>query len=327
MKITNTLPTPLTALKDADIYTHGHLPVAAAYCRRLGLVDLVNEMVPSQMELKPGLVVQAMVLDTLSGRTPLYRIKDFMAEQDVQLLLGTAVDPANFHDTNLARSLDAIFESGPSKIVTALGVRATQEFALDTNAVSYDTTSTSVWGDYRVCEKKDFDLGPLITHGHSKDNQPQLKQFMTELLCVDQGVPIFSNTLNGNSSDKKSNNKVLSQISALMAKHGLGTGAFVYVADSAMVTETNLDNMGENLFVSRLPATYSECQRAVKEAVSSNKWVDIGSLVQIPTNCNRPNASYKIFETSVTLYKKLYRALVVHSSSHDKRRQKNLRKP
>ncbi len=326
MKITNTLPTPLTALKDADIYTHGHLPVAAAYCRRLGLVDLVNEMVPSQMELKPGLVVQAMVLDTLSGRTPLYRIKDFMAEQDVQLLLGTAVDPANFHDTNLARSLDAIFESGPSKIVTALGVRATQEFALDTNAVSYDTTSTSVWGDYRVCEKKDFDLGPLITHGHSKDNQPQLKQFMTELLCVDQGVPIFSNTLNGNSSDKKSNNKVLSQISALMAKHGLGTGAFVYVADSAMVTETNLDNMGENLFVSRLPATYSECQRAVEEAVSSNKWVDIGSLVQIPTNCNRPNASYKIFETSVTLYKKLYRALVVHSSSHDKRRQKKLEK-
>ena len=326
MKVADTLPSSLAALNGADIFTHGHLPIAAAYCRSLGLVDIVNNMVPSQMELKPGLVVQAMVLDTLSGRTPLYRIKDFIAEQDVQLLLGTAVDPTDFNDTNLARSLDAIFQAGPSKIVSALGVRATQEFALDTNSVSYDTTSTSVWGDYRQCESEDFDQGPLITHGHSKDNQPQLKQFMTELLCVDRGVPIFSNTLDGNSSDKSSNNKVLSQISALMAKHGLGAGAFVYVADSAMVTEKNLNDMNANLFISRLPATYSECQRAIEEAVSSNLWVDLGSLAQIPTKYNRPCAIYKVFETSVTLYKKHYRALVVHSSSHDKRRQKKLEK-
>lgn len=326
MKVADTLPTSLTALNGADIYTHGHLPVAAAYCRRLGLVDLVNKMVSSQMELQPGLVVQAMVLDTLSGRTPLYRIKDFMADQDVELLLGTSVDASNFHDTNLARSLDAIFESGPSKIVSALGVRATQEFALDTNAVSYDTTSTNVWGEYRQCENKDFKQGPRITHGHSKDNQPQLKQFMTELLCVDRGVPIFSNTLDGNSSDKKSNNKVLSQISALMAKHGLGPGAFVYVADSAVVTEKNLNDIGENMFVSRLPATYSECQRAVEEAVACNQWVDLGSLAQIATHNNRPCARYKVFETSVSLHQKQYRALVVHSSSHDKRRQKKLEK-
>ena len=326
MKVSDTLPANVHDLKDADIYTHGHLPVAAAYCRRLGLVELVNHMVPSKMELKPGLVVQAMVLDTLSGRTPLYRIKDFMANQDIELLLGTALSPAAFNDTNLARSLDAIFESGPSKIVSALGVRATQEFALDTQSVSYDTTSTSVWGDYRRCENDNPPPGPIITHGHSKDYLPHLKQFMTELLCVDRGVPIFSNTLDGNSSDKTSNNKVLSQISALMARHGLGPGAFVYVADSATVTEKNLDCMESNLFISRLPAIYAEQQRAVDEAVASNQWVDLGSLAQIPTKSNRPCASYKIFETSVTLYKKRYRAVVVYSSSHDKRRQKKLDK-
>ena len=277
------LPKEFNNLKGADFFTHGHLPVAAAYCRRLGLIEIVNQMVPSQMHLSPGLVVQAMVLDTLSGRTPLYHIEDFMAEQDIEVLLGTAVLAAQFNDTNLARSLDAIFEAGPSKIVTALGVRATQEFALDTSAVSYDTTSTSVWGDYGKCEHDTPPPGPVITYGHSKDNQPQLKQFMTELLCVDRGVPVFSNTLDGNSSDKTSNNKVLSHISTLMAKHGLGTGAFVYVADSAMVTEKNLDSAGTSLFISRLPATYTECQRVIEEAVSSNRWVDWGTLAQIPT--------------------------------------------
>lgn len=152
MKVADSLPANLAALKGAEIFTHGHLPVAAAYCRRLGLVDIINQLVPSQMKLKPGLVVQAMVLDTLSGRTPLYHIKDFMANQDIELLLGTFVDPDSFNDTNLGRSLDAIFEAGPSKVISALGVRATQEFALDVKAVSYDTTSTSVWGDYRQCE-------------------------------------------------------------------------------------------------------------------------------------------------------------------------------
>lgn len=324
MKVSDSLPQGFRQMEGAEVHVHGYLPVAAAYCRRLGLVDLVNDMVPSQMELKPGLAVQAMVLDTLSGRTPLYRVEDFMAAQDVELLLGTAVRPDAFNDTNLARSLDAIFASGPSKIISELGVRAVREFALDTSAVSYDTTSTSVWGDYRQCEADDPPPGPVITHGHSKDHLPELKQFMTELLCVDRGVPIFSSTLDGNSSDKTSNNRVLSQISTLMARHGLGPGAFVYVADSAAVTEANLDCMGANLFVTRLPATYSECSRVVEEAVSSNRWDELGELAAIPTKSNRPCASYKAFETSVDLYGKKYRAVVVHSSAHDKRRQKKL---
>ena len=37
--------------------------------------------------------------------------------------------------------------------------------------------------------------GPVLTHGHSKDHRPDLKQFMTELLCVERGVPIFGRTL------------------------------------------------------------------------------------------------------------------------------------
>ena len=204
MKVGYSLAPACEVLAGADIFNHGHLPVAAAYCRRLGLVELVDQMVPTHMALRPGLVVQAMVLDTLSGRTPLYRVEQFMAGQDVELLLGEAVPTHAFNDTNLARSLDAIFAAGTSKIVTELGIRATSTFRLDTTVPSYDTTSTSVWGDYRACELEHPPSGPLLTHGHSKDHLPQLKQFMTELLCVDRGVPIFGRTLDGNSSDKTS---------------------------------------------------------------------------------------------------------------------------
>lgn len=89
----------------------------------------------------------------------------------------------------------------------------------------------------------------MITHGHSKDHRPDLKQFMTELLCVERGVPIFGRTLDGNTSDKTANNQMLSRIGTLMAQPGFGPGAFVYVADLAMVTEENFSAVGTNQFL------------------------------------------------------------------------------
>ncbi|MCK5914558.1 MAG: IS1634 family transposase, partial [Deltaproteobacteria bacterium] len=321
MKI-ESLPAEFETLEGADIFTYGHLPAAAAYCRRLNLVEIINSIVSSEMNIQPGVVTQAMVLDTLSGRSPLYRLKEFLTGQDVELLTGDDLSADAFSDVNVGRSLDAIFEAGPSKIVTALGAQATEAFALDTSTPSYDTTSTSLWGDYRDCEDDNPPPGSIITWGHSKDKRPDLKQFMTELLCVDRGVPIFGRTLDGNSSDKTSNNVILSRISSIMAKHGLGSGAFVYVADSAMVTKENLEAVEPNLFVSRLPANYKECDRAIGVAVDTNDWTHIGQMSETITRGNRPCAKYKAFETTVTLYEKKYRAVVIHSSSHDKRRQK-----
>ncbi len=326
MQIRDSLPADLEGLQEATIYTHGFLPIAAAYCRRLGLVELVNSMISSQMELKPGLVVQAMVLDVLSGRNPLYHVEHFLEQQDIQLLLGETVDAHAFNDTNLARSLDAMFECGTSKIVTELGFRAASIFQLNLGTASYDTTSTSVWGEYRECENEEPPEGPIITYGHSKDHQPQLKQFMTELICVDRGVPIFGRSLDGNSSDKESNHEMLTRISSIMAKHGLGPGAFVYVADSAMVTGPNLKALGSNRFITRLPGTYDACKNAIAAAVDAGNWVTLGSLTEHPAVKSRPDAEYKVHETTVVLYDVPYRAVVVHSSSHDIRRQKKLEK-
>ena len=53
----------------SEIHQHSYLPAIAAYCRKLGVIELVNEIVPSQMNVSPGHIVQAMVLDTLSGRS------------------------------------------------------------------------------------------------------------------------------------------------------------------------------------------------------------------------------------------------------------------
>lgn len=305
---------------DTSFFTHAHLPIAAAYCRTLDVMGVVDRIVPTSMELSAGMAVQAMVLDLLSGRSPLYRVEQFWEQQDRLLLLGENVTSHLFNDTNLGRALDAIFEAGPSRIITELGLEAARKFNLDMSAVSYDTTSTSVWGEYRGSEHDPPAEGPRIVRGHSKDGRPDLKQFMTELLCVERGVPIFSSTLDGNSSDKRSNNRMLSRISSLMARQGLGAGAFVYVADSAMVTLDNLSLLGDMRFVSRLPGNFSACAQAVDCAVESNLWTHMGRLAELDST--RAAAEYKAHETTVELGGTTWRAVVVHSDAHDRRRQK-----
>ncbi len=48
-----------------------HLPIVKQYAKRIKLVETINKLVDSQMDLAPGMAILAMVLDTLSGRTPL----------------------------------------------------------------------------------------------------------------------------------------------------------------------------------------------------------------------------------------------------------------
>jgi len=255
----------------------GHLPIVKQFAKQINLVDTINTMVKSQMQLPPGQAVLAMVLDTLSGRTPLYRLKEFFQEKDTELMLGSQIDPELFCDHNLGRVLDKIFDTGTQAIFSQLSQNAVKRFDIDSRKVHFDTTSISVYGDYELSQD------PFkITYGHSKDHRPDLKQFLISLLCVDRNIPIVGAPKDGNASDKTLNNELLSNISKHMASHGLKPGAFVYVADSAFVTKDNLEKASSEhtMFLSRLPATYKECSRAVQKAVNANDWIALGSLAE-----------------------------------------------
>jgi transposase len=161
-----------------------------------------------------------------------------------------------------------------------------------------------------------------IRHGYSKDKRPDLKQFVLSLLCVDGDIPIVGKLEDGNASDKKINHRVLGEIARHMHEHGVAEDAFIYVADSAMVTEENLART--TAFITRLPATYNECERVILKAIDADDWTEVGRIAHSAPSKNRPGATYRVYEGSVNLYDQPYRAVVVHSSAHDKRRQKRL---
>ena len=301
----------------------GHLPIVKQYAKQMNIVETIDAMVQNEMQVSPGVTVLAMVLDTLSGRSPLYRLQNFFKNKDTELLLGEAVDPGVFADHNVSRVLDSLYETGTGKIFSQIAQNAIGAFALDVGSAHYDTTSINVFGDY------DWQDPPFnITYGHSKDKRPDLKQFLLEMLCVDRDVPIIGATRSGNASDKKLNNELLGGISKHMTRHGIDPGAFIYVADSAMVTRDNLKQAQKNHihFLSRLPANFGDCDRVIQQAVAANddQWSNVGILAKTPATNKRPSAHYRVFETQVSLYGTEYRAVVVHSSSHDRRRHKRI---
>ena len=305
-----------------EVYPVHHLPIIKAYADQLGLVSLINHYVPTEMDVDAGTVVLALVLDTLSGRSPLYRLEEFFASQDTALLLGKALPAAALNDDQVGRVLDRLYECGTMKLCTACAVRAAARFDLHKHSVHFDTTSCSVWGDYAFAETQEVPF--RVTYGYSKAKRPDLKQFVLSMLCVERAVPIWGKPEDGNASDKTLNTTLLSEIAQILGRQGVQPGASIYIADAALVTEDKLAALRETLFITRLPATYSACGRVITEAVASSQWEEVGVLAQTKPTQHRPGTSYKVAERQVTLYGKAYRAVVVHSSSQEQRRQKHL---
>jgi transposase len=299
-----------------------YLPIFKAIADELDLVGLVDQLVSSEMHVSCGLIVLGLVLDTLSGRSPLYRLVEFFEGRDTEILLGESVPAAVFDDHTVGRVLEKLFETGSQMIYCELAMRALALFNVGTKRLHFDTTSNSVCGDYIYDEQMPPPF--KIVHGHSKDHRPDLKQFVVSLLCAEGKVPLWGKLEDGNASDKTLNNELLSKVAGRIVEQGMAEEAFIYIADSAMVTEANLEAAANQPFITRLPATYAQCQRVIKKAVAADRWHDVGQIATTKPTKNRPAVLYRISESKVELYGKSYRVVVVHSSSHDRRRQKKI---
>lgn len=311
-----------------EISNAGFLPIVSAYAARIGLVERIDHLLHCQMEVSPGRVVLALILDALTGRSPLFRLEQFFVDKDVEHLLGEAIPVSRFNDDTLGRVLDRLADVGTNTALGVVMLGVMKSFDLDMSHVHHDVTSHSVYGDYLLYEWEGHSHPFVITEGFSRDHRPDLKQLTHSLLCVDHGIPIASKLLDGNQSDKTINKNLIPEMVERM--RSLGREDFIYVADSALITPDNLaliDDWDKGfLFVSRLPMTYHECRHAIDQAVDADLWEEIGTISDEPETKNRKPASYRSFETAVTLYGITYRALVVHSDAYDQRRQKKVDK-
>lgn len=134
-------------LPPIEAYHVQHLPIVKAYTDKIGVVEMINQLVPTEMAIDPGTIVLGMILDTLSGRSPLYRLEEFFTHQDTALVLGKAVPPEVLQDDTVGRVLERLYDTGTMKGFTACAVRADRVFGFDKRYVHVDTTSITVYGE------------------------------------------------------------------------------------------------------------------------------------------------------------------------------------
>lgn len=306
---------------DVGSFTLAHLPIVKAYGQRMGFVEIIDRALPGGMHASPGKVLLGLVMNVLCSRSPLYRVEEFFRTRDVGLLLGEEMTAGMLNDDAIGRVLDRTYEYGTWKIFSEICLHAFRNFSVDCSVVHQDTTSVSVWGEYEPAPGDPI----RIVHGFSKDKRPDLKQFILSLLCVEGNLPCHAGILDGNAADKKTNGKIIAELPRIMARHGVADQGFIYVADSALATETNLSLLGDDIrFITRLPENFGVCGQLIGRSIVSDSWQDVGRLSHRKVKGKEVCARYRLREETVELYGRTYRVVVVHSDAHDRRRQKRI---
>jgi transposase len=296
----------VTALESRVV---GALPLLRHISGQLEIVDVIDSMVPwdaRHCRLSPGQRIEALILNTLAGRSPLYRVAEFYEDTATELIFGPGVLPEALGDDALARALDKLAEAGPRRVYSAVAARACLLEGIEHDFLHYDTTSISLFGDYPDDPPQDLQL----TYGYSKDNHPELKQFVLGILGNRQGIPIWADARDGNSEDTQANADVIDTFCSALSPEQLRRT--VHVADSKLVTPDNLRRLHKLgvRFLSRLPDTYAAGRAAKEAAIAGDQWEDLDALARNPRS---DPAHYRASEQSGVIDGRPYRLVVIHS--------------
>ena len=304
-----------------EAFNQGPGPLISALYDQLKIGQIIDDMVrwdPVQCRLSPGTRIKAMVINIFSRQRPLYRLYESFEYMDIENLFGKDIQRDDLTDYNMARALDKLGERGPWEVFSTICMRAICHEEIELKYLHSDTTSLSLYGTYEDQDGREF----IITHGHSKDKRPDLKQFLYGLSVTPDKVPVCADVKSGNTSDKAWNFDFIEKLA-----QSLNPKIFkdvIYIADSALITEDNLKRMGKHhlKFISRLPGNFK-----LEKELKAKAWENEAAFQ--PLGCfsdKKDAASYSVQEFKAELHGKPYRFLVVHSTKLDGRKTRSLQK-
>ncbi len=209
----------------------GSLPVIAAFCRRLGIAAIIDDLVPIRdvATVTAGQAVEAMICNRLTSPAPLVHLEDWARAWAAEEILGIA--PASLNDDKLGRTLDAIAPH-LEQITSAVAAAAITTFDIDISRLHWDMTSFSLHGAY---DDTDEDY-PEPRYGHPKDRRPDLLQIQAGIAAAgDGGIPVYHRAYDGGAAE-------VSQVSGAMTalKKIAGAKTFLLIGDSKLISYDNV---------------------------------------------------------------------------------------
>lgn len=286
--------------KEIEIQNIDHLGIVAGIIDAIGLVEIINELIPSEKgeKVSSGHVVKAMILNGLGFVSkPLYMFPQFFETIACEHLIGAGVKPEYLNDDKLGRVMDKLFIKGLDTTFLTITLKAAQKFNVSLSKSHLDSSSMHVHGEYNsslpsvifenqqlVNNQESEELAVkspkeiTITYGYSRDHRPDLKQFIIELICSSDGdIPIFLKLASGNQADSS----CFGQIAVDYQKQ-LKVDSLI-VADCALYSETNIKLMSDLRWLCRVPLSIKSAQSLIStlresELIASNlkgyKWTE-----------------------------------------------------
>jgi len=194
-----------------------HLPLVGHTIDRLGISDVIDRLLPKdgRMAVSDAQCVRLMILNILHGRVALYKMGDWLAGTDVDVVLGEGCSPDAFYDDRLAGTLDRLFGLGIDNVLSEVvqGYLRSEEAPAE-YSVHTDTTTIKFFGAYERELEPDE---PKPTWGHSKDHRPDLEQLVYGLsLHGAVGIPLCVSMLDGNATDQTANRWHIDELAGLL---------------------------------------------------------------------------------------------------------------
>ena len=294
-----------------------HHGLVAATCKDLGIAERINSKIGKQDErrvVSTGKAVVAMILNGLGfTNRRLYLTHQFFDSKPTEVLLDENIKASDITDHTLGHALDEIAEYGPSKLFGEIAFEVAIENNLLGDLNHLDTTSLSLDGAY---ETQADDTEPAVievTHGHSKDHRPDLKQVVLSLVVNGpSAMPLFMEPLNGNSSDKTSFHETIKKVEAFKKQINLNKN-FKWVADSALYSKEKLLRKNDHLWLTRVPETIAKAKAIISRADADIEWKVL-------------DKGYKIAPFSSNYGEVEQRWLLVYSEQAFQREQKTVEK-
>ncbi|WP_083882639.1 IS1634 family transposase [Nostoc sp. PCC 7524] len=269
-----------------EIQNIDHLGIVAGIIDRIGLVEIINELIGVEKgeKISSGHVVKAMILNGLGFVSkPLYMFPKYFETIACEHLMGVGVKPEYLNDDKLGRVMDKLFIKGLDTIFSIIALKAAQKFGVSLSSSHLDSSSMHVHGQYntRLPEVifENQQIGNTqeseelvvkspkeitITYGYSRDHRPDLKQFIIELICSGDGdIPIFLKLASGNQADSSCFGQIAVEYQKQLEVDSL------IVADSALYTESNLKLMSDLRWLCRVPLTIKAAQSLISTLAAS----------------------------------------------------------
>lgn len=272
--------------KDLELKKIDHLGIVAGIVDSIGIVEIINNFLGSEPgeKVSAGQVVKAMILNGLSMMSqPLYMFPKIFESIACEHLIGAGVKAEYLNDDKLGRILDKLFIKGLDTVFLGISLNAVKIYQISLSSSHLDSTSFHVDGEYEYSlpevifnnQKPSDYLGKeneeekspqaiKLTYGYSRDHRPDLKQFITELVCSGDGdIPIYIKSVSGNEVDSKRFGEIAVEYQKRIQVDSL------IVADSALYTESNIKLMSSMKWLTRVPLTIKLAKSLVRSLAES----------------------------------------------------------